>query len=165
MLTIDVNGVKLEAETMKELNKLVKKEEKRQEAERKEAFRKESEARIQAYATLGKLASFRLSASNYIVNPERFSYVVQNRQLQVESLNGETAQVPLAEAETVLAAIMDHQGIILAIKISYFYSETEKEERWYSYGAYQGTHHILTVPAFVADQIEKWAPVEENLAA
>lgn len=59
MLSIKVNGTKIEAETLKEINKLVKKEQERQEKQEKQAAEREETlegAYKEAWASYGKLA-------------------------------------------------------------------------------------------------------------
>lgn len=156
MIIAEVNGTRVEAENLKEMNKLIKKEEKRQEAERKEQDRKHDKALLTAYAALGKVSRMTLRATSFCWQPEHLSIFVKNDSLQVLAMDEEKAEVSSNRA--IVAILIDVQGHTLAVKSRYSWSDRDEdiEENWDCYGAYQGAHASVAAPELIATHLNSW---------
>ena len=157
MITIDVNGVKLEAETMKELNKLVKKEEKRQAEEQKERNIKKAIAGERAWSSYGKLA-YKISSERpnlWFVEPTKKVIGSNEYAVKIERHDNDHGNLQFGYGYTTETTIQSIEGTTLAIRSHSNPVIVGTEEiTWLAVGAYQGEADYHWIDEHVAAKLE-----------
>lgn len=157
MLTINVNGVKLEAETMKELNKLVKKEEKRQLEAQKERNIKKTIAGERAWSSYGKLA-YKVSCDRpnlWFVEPTKEKINPYEYTIKIERADSDHGNLQFGYGYTIETTIMSIEGTTLAIRSLSNPAIVGKEEiAWFATGSYQGETDYHWIDEHVAAKLE-----------
>ena len=153
MLSININGVTIEAESAKDLHKLIKKEEKRQ-AEKKA---KKDKAGVLAWASYGHLAHA-VSEKHpqlWFIEPSVRQVGTYDAMVKIESRTEPYGELMVGYGYSITITIMSIAGDTLAIRsLSSEVIVGTEEICWLATGAYQGEAEYHWIAQDVADKLE-----------
>ena len=131
MVSITINDVRIEGETLKDAQRLARKEEKRQGQAEKERLKKVDQAKVLAFTEIGKLAQHP-NRRNWLY-PAKASYVrTDNRYWYVRGDEQSPVEYTVAARPTCLLRRVD--GPVYGMRIQY----TVGDFYWLSLGAFDG---------------------------
>ena len=144
---IEVNGVKVEAETLKEANKLAKREEKRQALGEEEKKAKQEKAYQRAYAEVGLLAC----------HPTRNIWIWQT--YRGVKQDGEYTNLLVEQETTGTFRTAYPVSTVLAYPSGQVYGARVADPYdgpvWFAFGVYESELAVAYFPPFLAEILEK----------
>ena len=148
MVSIEVNGVRVEADTLKDAQKLAKKEEKRQARVEKERLGKVDRAKVFAFAEIGKLAQSP-NRRNWLY-PATASWIrTDNRYWYVRGGDEQSpVEYTVAAHPTCLLRRID--GPVYGVRIQY----TVGDFYWLALGSFEGVTTYEVFPDSLAAVLE-----------
>ena len=156
MITIEVNGVRVEAESLKDAQKLARKEEKRQAQKETARNAKSTMAYEHAFAHLGKLVNAERAGtlSLYLwLHPEygKTTDATGRDQLHLRTKDN-TIVVPMDSYTTIQAIGSDNTDETVCVKLR---DRSAERACWYTVGGEEDRWAFVDVPEYLTVKLER----------